>query len=117
MRWSAATGGIGRCRRRSIGCGRSRRSTAGSRWTCNENHKRGNGQKRPEPCTGRGALRGRQPGSRAKVSKLGLNAIILHELPNQGRTVIEKFEGSVEVGFAVVLLTPDDVAYPRDRPS
>lgn len=40
--------------------------------------------------------------------------IILHEQPNQGRTVIEKFEGSADVDFAVVLLTPDDVGHIAD---
>lgn len=44
------------------------------------------------------------------LEKLGLEAIILKEQPNQGRTVIEKFEACAkEVGFAVVLLTPDDL--------
>lgn len=44
------------------------------------------------------------------LEKLGLEAIILKEQPNQGRTIIEKFEHSAkEVGYAVVLLTPDDV--------
>ncbi len=44
------------------------------------------------------------------LEKLGLEAIVLKEQPNQGRTVIEKFENSAkEVGFAVVLLTPDDL--------
>jgi len=44
------------------------------------------------------------------LEKLGLEAIILMEQPNKGRTIIEKFEDSAgEVGFAVVLLTPDDV--------
>jgi predicted nucleotide-binding protein len=39
-----------------------------------------------------------------------MEAIILTEHPNKGRTIIEEFEGSAgEVGFAVVLLTPDDV--------
>ena len=50
------------------------------------------------------------------VEKLGLRAVILHEQPNAGRTIIEKFEGSSDVGFAVVLLTSDDVGYPRDNP-
>lgn len=49
------------------------------------------------------------------VERLGLGAIILHEQSNAGRTIIEKFEASSEVGFAVVLLTPDDVGYPRDK--
>lgn len=43
------------------------------------------------------------------IEKLDLKAIILHEQPNKGRTVIEKFEDYSNVGFAVVLLTPDDV--------
>jgi predicted nucleotide-binding protein len=42
---------------------------------------------------------------------LNLEAIILKEQPNQGLTIIEKFEKhAAEVGFAVVILTPDDVA-------
>lgn len=45
------------------------------------------------------------------VEKLGLEAIILKEKPNQGRTIIEKFEDAArEVGFAIVLFTPDDEA-------
>lgn len=43
------------------------------------------------------------------LGKLGLNPIILSEQPNGGRTVIEKFEANADVGFAVVLLTPDDI--------
>jgi predicted nucleotide-binding protein len=44
------------------------------------------------------------------LDKLGLKPIILHEQPNSGRTIIEKFETySDDISFAVVLLTPDDV--------
>jgi predicted nucleotide-binding protein len=42
------------------------------------------------------------------LEKLQLKAIILHEQPNKGRTIIEKFVDYSDVGFAVVLLTPDD---------
>lgn len=42
------------------------------------------------------------------IEKLGLNAIILHEKPSLGKTLIEKFETFSNVGFAIVLLTPDD---------
>lgn len=42
------------------------------------------------------------------VERLGLEAIILHEQANQGRTIIEKIEAHGDVGFAIVLLTPDD---------
>ena len=34
--------------------------------------------------------------------------MVLHEQPNEGRTIIEKFEDFAHVRFAVVLLTPDD---------
>lgn len=45
------------------------------------------------------------------LEQLELGAIILREQPDQGRTIIEKFEDCAnQVGFAVVLLTPDDVA-------
>jgi predicted nucleotide-binding protein len=43
------------------------------------------------------------------LEKLGLEVTILHEQASEGRTVIEKFEAHSDVGFAVVLLTPDDV--------
>jgi predicted nucleotide-binding protein len=43
------------------------------------------------------------------LARLDFEPIILHEQANQGRTVIEKFEAHSDVGFAVVLLTPDDV--------
>lgn len=43
------------------------------------------------------------------ISKLGINPIILHEQPNIGRTLIEKFTDYSNVGFAIVLLTADDL--------
>jgi predicted nucleotide-binding protein len=47
------------------------------------------------------------------VERLGLEAIILGEQPDQGRAIIEKFEDcAAEVGFAIVLLTPDDLSGP-----
>jgi len=42
------------------------------------------------------------------IEKFGLEAIILHEQPNRGRTIIEKFSEHSNVAFAVVLLTGDD---------
>ena len=45
------------------------------------------------------------------LERIGLEVIVLSEQPDQGRTIIEKFEAcAADVGFAVVLLTPDDVA-------
>ena len=44
----------------------------------------------------------------ALLKTLTLDVVILHEQPNQGSTIIENFERHSDVGFAVVLLTPDD---------
>lgn len=49
------------------------------------------------------------------LSKLEMTPVILHEQPNQGRTIIEKFERLADVDFAVVLFTPDDVGYPVNK--
>jgi predicted nucleotide-binding protein len=54
------------------------------------------------------------------IEKLGPQAIILHELPNKGRTIISKFrEEAADVGFAIILMTPDDhggIAAQNTRP-
>ena len=43
------------------------------------------------------------------VTKLGYQPVILHELPNKGRTIIEKIvEESRDAAFAIVLMTADD---------
>lgn len=42
------------------------------------------------------------------LERLRQEVIVLREQPNQGRTIIEKFETYADVGFAVVLLTGDD---------
>ncbi|MDE0423237.1 MAG: nucleotide-binding protein [Candidatus Poribacteria bacterium] len=44
------------------------------------------------------------------IKKLGLKPIVLDEQPSKGQTIIDKFEEHAdEAGFAIVLLTPDDV--------
>ncbi len=44
------------------------------------------------------------------VENLGLKPIILDEQFGKGQTIIDKFEKNAdEAGFAIVLLTPDDV--------
>lgn len=50
------------------------------------------------------------------LEKLQLEPVILQEQPNEGRTIIEKFEKNADVEYAVILLTPDDVGYPKDKP-
>jgi len=42
------------------------------------------------------------------LEKLRQEVVVLREQPNQGRTIVEKFEEYADVGFAIVLLTADD---------
>jgi predicted nucleotide-binding protein len=65
-------------------------------------------------------VHGRDDAAKTEVARLieraGLVATILHEQANGGRTIIEKFEkhgGSA--GFAVVIMTPDDVGGLDDK--
>ena len=57
-------------------------------------------------------VHGRDDGSRETVARflerLKLEPVILNEEASRGKTIIEKFEHHADVGFAVVLLTPDD---------
>jgi predicted nucleotide-binding protein len=66
----------------------------------------------PTPTRDVFVVHGRDEGAKHSVArfleKLRLHPIILHEQPDRGRTVIEKFEQHSSVSFAVVLLTPDD---------
>ena len=44
------------------------------------------------------------------VENLGLKVTVLDKRPEGGQTIIDKFEEQVdEAGFAIVLLTPDDI--------
>ena len=48
------------------------------------------------------------------VRAFDLNPIILDEKANEGQTIIEKFEAHAgQAGYAIVLLTPDDVGAPK----
>jgi predicted nucleotide-binding protein len=50
------------------------------------------------------------------LRRWGLDPIILDELPSKGQTIIEKLEHYTEdVGFGVVLATPDDLGHPKDH--
>jgi predicted nucleotide-binding protein len=56
------------------------------------------------------------------LEKLNQDVVVLREQPNQGRTIIEKFEDYADVGFAVILMTNDDrggkynVSYDKQMP-
>lgn len=72
------------------------------------------GPERPEITATRKVflVHGHEVGPREAVARFlercDFEPIILHEQPNKGRTIIEKFEDNADVGFAIVLLTPDD---------
>ena len=72
-----------------------------------------NSMRPPQPTSDVFVIHGRDNEAKETVArfleKLGLRPIILHEQVNEGRTVIEKFERHAQVGFAIALLTPDDV--------
>ena len=46
------------------------------------------------------------------LNEIGLEAIVLHRKPDEGMTIIEKFEKhSKDASHAFILLTPDDISY------
>lgn len=62
-------------------------------------------------------VHGHEEGSKHAVARfleqIGIVPVILHEQINRGMTVIEKFEDfASRAGFAIILMTPDDVGYP-----
>jgi predicted nucleotide-binding protein len=63
-------------------------------------------------------VHGQDTGARDAVARfldsVGFQSVILHEQANRGLTVIEKVEANSDVGFAVVLLTPDDMGNLKD---
>ena len=48
------------------------------------------------------------------LEKAGFEAIILHEQPDAGRTIIEKFESYSDVSFAVILYTECDLGRAKE---
>jgi len=53
----------------------------------------------------------------AMLRRWGLDPIILDQMPSEGATLIEKLEKYYpKVGFAVILATPDDEAFPKGKP-
>lgn len=51
------------------------------------------------------------------VEKQGIEAIILSEQANQGRTIIEKFEDFSDVSGAICLFTADDLGHAKANPT
>lgn len=50
------------------------------------------------------------------LEKSSFEAIILHEQPNSGKTIIEKIEKYTDVGYAIVLYTECDKGRSKDEP-
>ncbi len=49
----------------------------------------------------------------AAIKKLGLTPVVMCEQPSQGKKIVECYPDYVDVGFAVVLLSPDVYVYPK----
>ncbi|EKO3409300.1 nucleotide-binding protein [Vibrio fluvialis] len=49
------------------------------------------------------------------IHEIGLEPIVLHRQVDGGATVIEKIEANSDVGYAFILLTPDEYAYTKDQ--
>ncbi len=47
------------------------------------------------------------------LRKLGLTAIVMSEEPGQGKKIVDRFVEYTDVGFALVLLSPDVYVYPK----
>lgn len=45
------------------------------------------------------------------LKEIGLDPVVLHRQADEGQTIIEKFEKHSDVGYAFILLTPDECAY------
>jgi predicted nucleotide-binding protein len=50
------------------------------------------------------------------LTKLKLVPIVMCEEPSQGKKIVERFADYEDIGFAVVLLSPDDSVYIKDEP-
>jgi len=48
------------------------------------------------------------------IEKQKIESVILHEKPNKGKTIIEKFELNADVGSAVVIFSGDDYGYEKN---
>ena len=49
------------------------------------------------------------------LHEVGLVPVVLHREADEGATIIEKFEKHSDVGYAFILLTPDEISYTVDQ--
>jgi predicted nucleotide-binding protein len=49
------------------------------------------------------------------LHEIGLEPVVLHRQADEGQTIIEKFERHSDVGYAFILLTPDEIAFLADE--
>lgn len=59
---------------------------------------------------------GAREGVARYIERLGLDTVVLQESANYGQTIVEKLEANANVGYAVILMTPDDVGFVAARP-
>jgi len=52
---------------------------------------------------------------KAMLFEFGLNPIVLHEQPSGSRTIVEKLEKYSDVGYAFIILTPDDLGISKNE--
>lgn len=49
------------------------------------------------------------------LRKWNLEPLLIDDLPTQGRTIIEQLENYIpQANFGIVLITPDDIGYPKE---
>jgi predicted nucleotide-binding protein len=51
------------------------------------------------------------------LREIGLEPVVLHGQADEGLTIIEKFEKHSDVGYAFILLTPDEISYVKTEES
>lgn len=51
------------------------------------------------------------------LHEIGLEPVVLHRQADEGLTIIEKFEKHSDVGYAFILLTPDEISYLKSEES
>ncbi len=51
------------------------------------------------------------------LTEIKLESVVLHRKADEGLTIIEKIEKHSDVGYAFILLTPDDIGYPISEDS
>ena len=90
-------------------------SLSGMRDAPNSEATKNKGQKSPNIFLVHGHNEEMKQSTARFLEKFDLKPIILHEQPNRGRTIIEKFTDYANVDFAIILLSADDFAFEKTQ--